>query len=349
MPGAKPGHPDTGTHAPKGGVILKGQFFHGGEYIPTEVMEGLSDKQKERLQHHASPLDKWARHHANLRNYVNDKDAPESERDERKQKAIAAHRKMLMNYYHDLKERSGDPGDEVRKKLQKMHDYFRERIDRPESGRGSWDWKKAENHQKDLQRTEKRNAERAAGTLVEWPEGKLSPSHDDAIKKLRKDINASDAAIHKGFFKKEAITMLGLMSAGAAQKFIKNIGRAQMFYQGTSTVSHGEGKVAGYAYLGGGSVVVGVSQGTLAHEVAHTVDRQLSVLPEWNSAWKEEICRNDRPLSDYATTKPSEGFAEFGRLLWSHSRKDAKPPDMEQVAKTFPKCLAFWKKHVDGV
>lgn len=80
------------------------------------------------------------------------------------------------------------------------------------------------------------------------------------------------------------------------------------------------------------------TQEVFAHEAAHAVDNLhvYSGDDEWYLAWGHEILDGDVVLSDYAKERPHEGFAEFGRLVWS------KP---EEAEKHFPKCFAFWKKH----
>jgi hypothetical protein len=75
---------------------------------------------------------------------------------------------------------------------------------------------------------------------------------------------------------------------------------------------------------------------TYAHEFAHAVDagHRFSNSHEWNAAWNEEIVSGKLNLSDYSKTKPSEGFAEFGRLVWTSPR---------EAREIYPKCWKFWK------
>lgn len=98
----------------------------------------------------------------------------------------------------------------------------------------------------------------------------------------------------------------------------------------------------------------GVAKHIYAHELGHALDGELdadgltdhiSNSDEWISAGVEEICdrkivdvgggygRIEYPLTEYATTSPCEGFAEFMRLCWT---------DKEQ-AKKFPKCYKVLK------
>jgi hypothetical protein len=80
-----------------------------------------------------------------------------------------------------------------------------------------------------------------------------------------------------------------------------------------------------------------------AHEFSHAIDWdqksgvRISSSPEWQKAWNEEIVGDKKApaaLSEYARTKPVEGWAEFGRLV--HTKPD--------LAEKFPKCLAIWRE-----
>lgn len=76
-----------------------------------------------------------------------------------------------------------------------------------------------------------------------------------------------------------------------------------------------------------------------AHEYTHAIDGpkfELSKSPGWGDAWKQEIKAGK--LSKYATTDPTEGFAEFGRLLLGGEH------DLEEVKYRYPKCYYFWHK-----
>ena len=75
-----------------------------------------------------------------------------------------------------------------------------------------------------------------------------------------------------------------------------------------------------------------------AHEFAHAIDRGISDSMEWQKAWNSEILHSDYPLSRYATTDRSEGFAEFGRLIWSGN----KTP--REIQAKFPQCWAVWEQ-----
>jgi hypothetical protein len=82
-----------------------------------------------------------------------------------------------------------------------------------------------------------------------------------------------------------------------------------------------------------------------SHEMGHVIDGwpKISQQTPWLAAWLTEIRSPDAelgeaepPLSDYAMTSASEGFAEFTRLLVT------KP---EVAQKKFPKCCAVFKKN----
>jgi hypothetical protein len=79
-----------------------------------------------------------------------------------------------------------------------------------------------------------------------------------------------------------------------------------------------------------------------AHEFSHAIDgknHELSQNPAWYKAWVNEIQPGSK-LGKYATTDEAEGFAEFGRLLYS---REWTPEDLGTVEKHFPRASAFWK------
>ena len=76
-----------------------------------------------------------------------------------------------------------------------------------------------------------------------------------------------------------------------------------------------------------------------AHEFGHAIDgpdKEISSSREWMEAWKEEI--QGGGLTTYATTKPSEGLAEFTRLLYGTEHSD------KLIRKKFPKASAVFDK-----
>lgn len=108
--------------------------------------------------------------------------------------------------------------------------------------------------------------------------------------------------------------------------------------QGAGLILDGNASLAGL--LGGPHGYKNSTPHVYAHEFAHAIDgpkKEISNSPEWQEAAKEEI-RPDT-LTRYAATKPSEGFAEFGRLLYAGSLS------AEDVRQKFPKCYAVWEKH----
>ena len=83
----------------------------------------------------------------------------------------------------------------------------------------------------------------------------------------------------------------------------------------------------------------GETEGVYAHEFVHAVDgavkgRRLSDSAAWQEAFKAELAGGK--LTRYAGTDPSEGFAEFGRVLLSGKF------DAAAIRQEFPKCHAFW-------
>lgn len=87
----------------------------------------------------------------------------------------------------------------------------------------------------------------------------------------------------------------------------------------------------------------GTTAGIYAHELTHAIDggNELSGTPEWSAAFDAEIkwakgSEGTPPLTGYAGTKSSEGFAEFGRLLYGSDVPTAA------IKKDFPKASAFF-------
>lgn len=81
-----------------------------------------------------------------------------------------------------------------------------------------------------------------------------------------------------------------------------------------------------------------------AHELGHAIDgpnHEISKSPEWADAFKSEIATGakgaDSPLTEYGATKPSEGLAEFSRLVYGSDVPHS------QIAKEFPKATQLFK------
>lgn len=80
-----------------------------------------------------------------------------------------------------------------------------------------------------------------------------------------------------------------------------------------------------------------------AHELTHALDgghfgTKISASKNWEHAWRDEIAGAGE-ISDYAKHNPSEGFAEFGRMVFSQGRSAA------EIRKAFPRCAAVWDQH----
>jgi len=88
------------------------------------------------------------------------------------------------------------------------------------------------------------------------------------------------------------------------------------------------------------------AQGIYAHEFSHVIDwpnHKISESEEWKTAWQEEIVDGPNGLSEYAKTKPSEGFAELGRIIWATGSIAGMDP--AELARTqWPKSFAVWEK-----
>lgn len=76
-----------------------------------------------------------------------------------------------------------------------------------------------------------------------------------------------------------------------------------------------------------------------AHEWAHAVDGpqfEVSNSPAWQAAFEAEF--GGGRLTKYASSSPSEAFAEFARLVW------ASPVPPAKVEAAFPKAVAVWRE-----
>ncbi len=81
-----------------------------------------------------------------------------------------------------------------------------------------------------------------------------------------------------------------------------------------------------------------VQRGVWAHELGHAIDGsfELSKSTDWQSAFDQEI--KSGGLSEYATTSPQEGFAEFSRLIYGSD------VERESAVGKFPLCAKFFGK-----
>lgn len=73
-----------------------------------------------------------------------------------------------------------------------------------------------------------------------------------------------------------------------------------------------------------------------AHEFTHALDGpgwDISKTSQWQTAWRMEI--KDKGVSGYAWSKPSEGFAEFGRLLYTTDNPN-------ELWQKYPTCMSIF-------
>ena len=124
-----------------------------------------------------------------------------------------------------------------------------------------------------------------------------------------------------------------------AASFLKEGERFAGVYERSGIAS---GKPEAGLHLDGGGTGTGnaakLTHEVYAHEFAHAIDGKdfaLSSSPAWQEAFKAELA--DGRLTEYGGSKPSEGFAEFGRAVLS---PDRFPP--AKVKAAFPKCWAVW-------
>ncbi len=97
-----------------------------------------------------------------------------------------------------------------------------------------------------------------------------------------------------------------------------------------------------------GTVVVNGADpaGVFAHEIGHALDWsqagpggyfQLSTTDDWKGIWRAELVRGR--LTNYANTDPTEGLAEFARLVY------ADPNGTQMAQRYFPRAYAFFTKY----
>ncbi len=89
-----------------------------------------------------------------------------------------------------------------------------------------------------------------------------------------------------------------------------------------------------------GEHTTSTSAGIYSHEFSHAIDvlpdgRLISQTDEWEGSWEDEILEGKVHLTEYAMSDPTEGFAEYGRLVY------IKPAEAREL---FPKCWAIWEK-----
>lgn len=84
-----------------------------------------------------------------------------------------------------------------------------------------------------------------------------------------------------------------------------------------------------------------VGAGIYSHELAHALDgpdKEYSSSPTWGRLFRSEVNpAGEHRINSYASSSPSEAFAEFGRLVYS-----GQVP-LEQVEREFPDTSKFWK------
>lgn len=106
------------------------------------------------------------------------------------------------------------------------------------------------------------------------------------------------------------------------------------------------GSLTAASYMeGASSVFVGHADkvklvGVMSHELMHAVDgefKEISGSKEWQDAWKAEV-RDVSKLTNYGQKSPSEGLAEFGRMLWSTSIP------IDKIEKSFPRMTAILRR-----
>lgn len=116
------------------------------------------------------------------------------------------------------------------------------------------------------------------------------------------------------------------------------------FYSGSSLEVHLDGRSG----IGTGIDPGASTTGIYAHEFGHAIDMGIGMESRygvmgrasesgaWHDVFKAEIDRPGGPLSEYARTNPSEGFAEFCRLLYGSNQS-------HRAREMFPRAHEFFR------
>ncbi len=97
----------------------------------------------------------------------------------------------------------------------------------------------------------------------------------------------------------------------------------------------------GTLHLNGGGMLFGREAPLAefyAHEMSHAIDgnnHEISNSAAWRKAWETE----KHFLSDNGRSIPSEGFAEFGQMIY------ATEITRKQMRQVMPQCLKVWEDH----
>ncbi len=90
-------------------------------------------------------------------------------------------------------------------------------------------------------------------------------------------------------------------------------------------------------------------RGTYSHELGHAIDghgEEFSSSKEWKDSYEKEIVgdKSQAPsLSEYARTDPSEGFAEFCRLIYGSGFSHGSDKQIHSVMRRMPRCFYFFR------
>lgn len=96
----------------------------------------------------------------------------------------------------------------------------------------------------------------------------------------------------------------------------------------------------GVLHLNGGDDAAGIYSHELSHvlDIAKDGETKISDTSEWQAAWQSEIVEGAK-ISNHAASSESEGFAEFGRLVFGGYQSES------ETKREFPKAYAVWQAH----
>lgn len=250
-----------------------------------------------------------------------------------------------------------EPKPEPEQKSSPHLDHITQKIDTGlENAKDIQDWQREEYknaNQSVLSKMPPKALERIANYMGEV---KFYPNIKTLGKTITKD--AVDELLKNkkiGFVKRQIIKATGWLVSKAIGMGLIGIGGSVRSDTGDISLDgSGSINIAGHQdYKISASEPTFVNQ-MYAHEWTHIIDgpkydkdtlkasHEMSDKPEWQDAWKSEIKSKDKknyPLTQYGASKVTEGFAEFGRLLY------AGKVSLDKVEERFPKCSKFFKEN----
>lgn len=189
----------------------------------------------------------------------------------------------------------------------------------------------------DLERERKANPEALRETVLDWQRGHLGEDgqrrFDQRMRDPAERTKTADALVNKTLDELRAFQgrngLAGCFNSLVSKTFLA--GKPDVAVRSHQGVHHlHEGTPE--------QVAVGI----YAHELTHTLDgkyHELSSSPRWKDIFDREIVANGgHRINEYASQNVREGFAEFGRLVYSGQ------VELKTVQTRFPAATRYFKE-----